>query len=197
MDEFDRNNPEELPPKYRKHSTEYITLRKKQKTLARNHDFASAEIVKRQADKLEAFEERRQLEKLQSDLQFKRDMLIDKHNKQIEKFAQWVTERRNMLLNNREKQMQGSIRRLDHYTMLVNNIEKSGLPPNPTNGMTTNRVSRNESIRAVRNAAASPFTRTSNNGTKRQSLPHQYRPQSSVSIRKTPIITPVKNGGKR
>ena len=199
LDDFDQNIPTELPAKYQKHSPEYIVLRRKQRALARNQEFVEAERIKRQADKLERVENTKQLKKLQEDLQFQRDMLIDKQNRQVERFAQWVTERRNLMLTLRDKQMQGSINRLNHYTMVVNNIEKHGLPPNPTNGFTTNRVSREESIRAVRTAAATPLSRSTTTPSRKGGLPFSYRPQSSVTKRKSQIITPVskKNGRKK
>ena len=196
LDDFDRNIPSELPPKYQKHTPEYITLRNKQKALARNQDFAAADRVKRQADKLEAIENAKQTEKLQEDLMSQRNALIEKHNRQVKRFAQWVNEKRDMMLSAKNRQMEGSYKRLEHYSMLVESIEKKGLPPNPTNGLTTNRVSRNESIRAVRTAAQTPLNkdRSMTSTSRKGNLPFQFRPPSSMSKRKNQIITPSKAG---
>ncbi|EAX94090.1 hypothetical protein TVAG_195520 [Trichomonas vaginalis G3] len=201
LEDFDNNLPETLPGKYHKHSVEYILLRKKEASLARNQQYKEAQKVKRTADRLEKLEDAAQLEKLQEDLQFQRENIILKHNRQIELFAQWVTERRNQMLIHRDKDMQGRVKRLEHYRMLVTNLEKKGLPPNPTYGYTTNRVSRKESIMAVRTAASTPIDRSTMKS-KREDLPLQYRPQSSLSLsrgssklstRKSPVITPKRN----
>lgn len=202
LEDFDNNLPETLPGKYHKHSVEYILLRKKEASLARNQQYKEAQKIKRAADKLEKIEDAAQLEKLQEDLAFQRDNIILKHNRQLELFAQWVTERRNQMLIHRDKDMQGRVKRLEHYRMLVTNLEKKGLPPNPTYGYTTNRVSRKESLKAVRTAAQTPIDRSTMKS-KREELPMQYRPQSSLSMsrgssalsrsRKTPVITPKTN----
>ena len=205
LDAFDESIPTELPPKYQKHSPEYIILRKKENSLARNQKFTEAEKVKNQADKLEAMEIQMQKEKLQNDIIFQRENLIQKQNKEINLLAQWVAERRNQMLKARDKEMESHAIRLVHYQTLVNDIEKKGLPPNPTNGLTTNRVSRKESIKAVRTANASQQTTERSVKTrKREELPHQYRPQSAVSRKsslgntsrsqkKSPLVTPNAN----
>ena len=201
LNEFDNSIPSELPPKYLKHSPEYIQMRKTENSLARNQRFTEAEAMKRKADRLEEIEIQKQMEKLQADVIFQREALIQRQNRQVDLFAQWVAERRHQLLKARDRDMEGRAIRLDHYNKLVYNIEKKGLPPNRSTGFSTNRVSRKESIRAVRTASTVPRTPTTR---KREELPLQYRPQSAIarksalgnstrSQRRSALVTPTTN----
>ena len=201
LEEFDNSIPSELPPKYLKHSPEYIQMRKTENSLAKNQRFAEAEAMKKKADRLEEIEIQRQMERLREDVLFQRDSLIQRQNRQVDLFAQWVAERRHQLLIARDRDMEGRAIRLDHYKGLVYNIEKKGLPPNRTTGFSTNRVSRKESIRAVRTASTAPRTPTTR---KREELPLQYRPQSAISRKnsmrtasrsqkRSALITPTTN----
>ena len=172
LEEFDSKMPDDLPPKYVKHSVQYVLMRKKEKLLIRNEDYLTAENVKQQADALEQEELTKQHMKLQDDLQTQRNALIQKHNQQYEAFALWMNTRRHEMLAYRDKDLEGPVRRLEHYTRLVDRIEKRGLPPNPLYGYTTNRVSRKESIKAVRTAAQTPIERD----------PHQHKPREKPVI---------------
>ena len=183
LEEFDNSIPSELPPKYLKHSPEYIQMRKTENSLAKNQRFTEAEAMRRKADRLEEIEIQRQMERLQADVILQREALIQRQNRQVDLFAQWVAERRHQLLKARDRDMEGRAIRLDHYNRLVNTIEKKGLPPNRATGFSTNRVSRKESIRAVRTASTVPRTPTTR---KREELPLQYRPQSAIA-RKTAL----------
>ncbi|KAK8899905.1 hypothetical protein M9Y10_002228 [Tritrichomonas musculus] len=190
LEKFDSDIPDELPPKYVKHSVQYVLMRKKEKLLIRNEDYLAADNVKQQADALEKEELTKQHMKHQDDLQMQRNALIQKHNQQYEAFALWMKTRRHEMLAYRDKDLEGPVRRLEHYTRLVNRIEKKGLPPNPYYGYTTNRVSRKESIKAVRTAAQTPIDRDP-----RQHQPREkpfipsYRPSSvmkQIRIEKSP-----------
>ena len=172
LEEFDSKMPDDLPPKYVKHSVQYVLMRKKEKLLIRNEDYLNAENVKQQADALEQEELTKQHMKLQDDLQTQRNALIQKHNQQYEAFALWMNTRRHEMLAYRDKDLEGPVKRLEHYTRLVDRIEKRGLPPNPLFGYTTNRVTRKESLKAVRTAAQTPIERD----------PHQHRPREKPVI---------------
>ena len=181
LSEFDSNIPDELPPKYRKHSVEYIQLRKKERLLARNQEFAEAQKIKVKADRLENEENTKQYMKLQDDLQNQRDALVDRQNRQLDLFGQWVNEKRHMMLMSRDKDMAGPVRRLQHYTAELERLEEKGLPPNPYFGYTTNRISQKDSIKAVRTAAATPMERSTKRR-EREELPASFRPTSSMSL---------------
>lgn len=181
LEEFDSKMPDDLPPKYVKHSVQYVLMRKKEKLLIRNEDYLTAENVKQQADALEQEELTKQHMKLQDDLQMQRNALIQKHNQQYEAFALWMNTRRHEMLNYRDKDLEGPVKRLEHYTRLVDRIEKRGLPPNPLYGYTTNRVSRKESIKAVRSAAQTPIERDpSQHKPREKPVIPSYRPSSAM-----------------
>ncbi|OHT12779.1 hypothetical protein TRFO_17233 [Tritrichomonas foetus] len=185
LEEFDQNMPDDLPPKYLKHSDAYVMMRKKERLLIRNEDYLAADEVKKKADALEKEELTIQHMKLQDDLLRERNALIKKHNQQYEAFALWMNSKRHDMLNFRDKDLEGPVRRLEHYTRLVDKIEKKGLPPNPYYGFTTNRVSRKESIRAVRTAAQTPLDRDTKPRQPREKpvIPN-YRPSSAMRTQK-------------
>lgn len=180
--EFDENIPEELPPKYNKHSTEYVLLRKRERLLIKNEEYVVADAVRQKADVLEREELTDQHAKLQDDLMRERNAIIEKHSKQYDAFATWLNGRRNQMVIERKKDLEGPTRRLEHYTMLVEKIEKKGLPPNPNQGFTTNRVSRKESIRAVRTAAQTPLDRDpAKSRPKEKTIIPGFRPPSAMN----------------
>jgi hypothetical protein len=182
LDKFDRERPSALTPEYNKHSIEYIALRKRERLLIRNEDYVTADAVKRKADALEAEELTSQHFKLQDDLQRQRNAIIEKHSQQFSAFASWLNGRRHDMVRARAKHMEGPLRRLEHYTMRVERIEKKGLPPNPYHGFTTNRVSRQESVRAVRRAAQMPLERDPSKIQPREKPPIPgFRPTSAMS----------------
>ena len=183
LDEFDASIPDTLPPQFQKHSPEYLLLRKKEKLLAKNQEFVEAQKLKKKADKLESDENMVQFMKHREDFQFRRNKLIEQQNKQFELFADWVNTKRHQMLNGREKEMEGPIKRLDHYSQIIETLEKKGLPPNPVHGFTTNRVNRKESIRAVRTAAMTPLNRLSGKRKSREEPLYQFRPTSALSRR--------------
>jgi hypothetical protein len=179
LDEFDAKAPADLPVEYRKHSVRYVLLRKQEKLLLRNEEFVVANAVKERADALEAEELSSQHMKLQDDLQQKRNAIIAKHTQQFEAFALWLNARRHEMVRERERDLEGPIRRLDHYTKLVEVIEKKGMPPNPYDGFTKNRVSRRESVKALRMAAQKPRERAESRPRERQPIP-RFRPTSAM-----------------
>lgn len=198
LDEFDGNIPDDLPPKYNKHSTEYVLMRKREKLLLINEEYVTADSVQKKADALEKEELTQQQMKLQDDLQRQRNSIIEKHNKQFENFAQWVNIRRHEMLRARDNDLEGPVKRLTHYTNLVNRIEKKGLPPNPTYGFTTNRVSRKESIKAVRTAAQTPLERDESKKKPREPLPiPQFRPSSAMRTSQNGIANTTQKTQKK
>jgi hypothetical protein len=183
LDAFDASRPDDLPVKYVKHSVEYVALRKRERLLIRNEDYVTADAVKQKADALEAEELTSQHLKLQDDLQRQRNAIIEKHSQQFDAFAIWLNSKRRDMIRARMKDLEGPLRRLDHYTRLVERIEKKGLPPNPYHGFTTNRVSRKESIKAVRTAAQTPMDRDPAKAKPREKpvIPG-FRPTSAMRI---------------
>lgn len=149
---FDSNIPTVLPAKYMKHSTQYFRIRHLEESLARNGEYVEANKYKIQADKLEEVENTKQFMKLQDDLQNSRNALVDKQNKQFALFTQWVNKKRHMMLLARQKAMEGPERRLRHYINLVADREQNGVAPNPNLGFSTNRVSKKDSFKVVREA---------------------------------------------
>lgn len=194
LEEFDKNMPSELPAKYKKHSNEYALMRKKEDLLIKNEDYLAADTIKKKADQLEKEELIKQHMKFQDDLQVERNALIKKHNQQYEAFALWMNTRRHEMLSYRDTDLEGPLKRLEHYTKLVERIKKNGLPPNPLYGYTTNRVSRKESIKAVRTAAQTPMERNTSNRKPRDNLgTSSYRPKSGMTNFST---TPKKNANR-
>jgi hypothetical protein len=180
LDTFDQSRPQELPAKYVKHSVEYFAMRKRVRLLVRNQSFITADAVKQRADVLEAEELTAQYAKLQEDLQRQRNAIIEKHSQQFNAFAGWLNNKRREMARARLKDLEGPLRRLDHFSRIVERIEKRGMPPNPTNGFTTNRVSRQESIRAIRIAAQAPIEQTARTPRKREKPPLSFRPTSAI-----------------
>jgi hypothetical protein len=180
LDAFDGGRPDELPPKYVKHSVEYVALRKRERILLRNEDYVTADAVKKQADALEQEELTGQHMKLQEDLQRQRNAIIEKHSQQFDAFAIWLNSKRRDMIRAREKDLEGPFRRLEHYTRMVERIEKKGLPPNPYHGFTTNRVSRKESIKAVRTAAQAPMDHSGHIHSREKPPIPGFRPTSAM-----------------
>ena len=195
LEEFDRNIPDDLPPKYLKHSDAYVQLRKKEKLLIRNEDYLAADEVKTKADALEQEELAKQNVKMQDDLQKERNALVKKHNQQYSAFALWVDARRHEMLTYRDKELEGPVRRLEYYTNLINKIEKKGFTPNPLYGYTTNRVTQKESIRAVKIAAQTPVERDSKlSKTREKQIIPNHRPLSSMRTQKLNRTTGSRTG---
>lgn len=181
LEDFDLSMPEELPPRYQKHSAEYTALRRREEMLLKNEDYQKADVVRQKADSLEQAELTDQHAKLQGDLARERNMMIDKHTRQYEAFATWLNTRRNQMVIERSKQLRGPMNRLNHYTKLVERIEKKGLPPNPALGFASKNVSRKETIKAVRAAAQAPVHRDKSRSTAPDMSPiPQYRPPMAV-----------------
>jgi CTP:phosphocholine cytidylyltransferase-like protein len=191
LDKFDRERPTELTPGYTKHSVDYVAMRKRERLLIRNEDYVTADAVKRKADALEDEELTNQHLRLQDDLQRQRNAKIEKHSQQFSAFASWLNGRRHEMVRARAKDMEGPLRRLAHYTRLVERIEKKGLPPNPYHGFTTNRVSRQESVTAVRKTAQTPLDRDPSKTKPREKPPIPgFRPTSAMN--KTAQLTKPK-----
>jgi hypothetical protein len=150
LEEFDQNRPDGLPSKYNKHSTEYAELRNRESVLARNEEYMNANKVKEDADALEMEELAYQHMKLEDDLERKKCAIFDKHEAQFSAFALWLNARRAEMIRERDHDIQGPLRRLAHYTRIVQQIEERGLPPNPCDGFTTNTVSKKECRKAMR-----------------------------------------------
>jgi CTP:phosphocholine cytidylyltransferase-like protein len=192
LDKFDRERPTALTPGYNKHSVDYVAMRKRERLLIRNEDYVTADAVKRRADALEDEELTNQHLRLQDDLQRQRNAKIEKHSQQFNAFATWVNGRRHEMVRARAKDMEGPLRRLAHYTRLVERIEKKGLPPNPYHGFTTNRVSRQESVKAVRKTAQTPLDRDSSKTKPREKPPIPgFRPTSAMN-KTAPLTKPRK-----
>ena len=181
LDAFDQSVPDDLPPKYQKHSAEYVTLRAREKMLLKSQKFVMANAVKQKADKLEQTELADQHARLQDDLTRERNAIIEKHTKQYQAFAMWLNRRRNTMVRQRDKELEGPMTRLAHYTKLVEQIEKDGMEPNPAFGYSTQNVSRKETMRAVRVTAQTPLQRQrpTTPSLKKSSL-YGYRPPSSI-----------------
>jgi hypothetical protein len=195
LEEFDASRPAELPPQYLKHSIEYVLLRKRENILLKLEDYLSAEQVRKMADRIESKELSHQHVRLQDDLERRRNALIEKHGQQFEAFAIWLNCRRHELLRKRANEVEALEKRFQHYTAMIERIEKKGLPPNPTSGFTTNMVSRKESVKAVRAAAQSELEKDAQrrqNGEK-QSVT-VYRPTSAVMIMNSPVLRGVQGG---
>jgi hypothetical protein len=188
LDKFDRERPTALTPGYNKHSVDYVAMRKRERLLIRNEDYVTADIVKRKADAIEDEELTNQHLRLQDDLQRQRNAIVEKHSQQFSAFASWVNGRRHDMVRARAHDMEGPLRRLAHYTRIVERIEKKGLPPNPYHGFTTNRVSRQESVKAVRKTAQTPLDRDPSKTKPRERPPIPgFRPTSAMN--KTALIT--------
>jgi hypothetical protein len=196
LDEFDRRRPSDLPAKYVKHSVEYVALRKRERLLVRNQDFVTADAVKQRADVLEAEELTSQNMKLQDDLMRQRKGLIEKHSQQFNAFAGWLNTKRRDMIRARARDLQGPLRRLGHYARLVERMEKCGIPPNPTDGFTTRRVSRKESIRALRIAAQTPIERPGR-PRQREKPPLAFRPTSAMKSSGATPVRPIRKGSGR
>jgi hypothetical protein len=165
--------------------------------LVRNQDFVTADAVKQRADVLEAEELTSQHMKLQDDLQRQRNAIIEKHSQQFNAFAGWLNAKRHDMRRARAKDLQGPLRRLEHYSRLVERIEKRGLPPNPTYGFTTHRVSRQESIRALRVAAQAPIERPAAKPRQREKPPMGFRPTSAMKSSGGTPVRPIRKGAGR
>jgi hypothetical protein len=189
LDEFDRTRPEELPAKYKKHSVEYNALRAREGLLILNEDFVVANAVKTKADMLEADELTGQHIKLQDDLQRQRNAIVEKHSQQFNAFATWLNGKRAEMIRARNLDLEGPRRRLAHYARLVETIERRGLPPNPYYGFTANRVSRKESIKALRLAAQAPMERDPSRAKPRDRGPIPgFRPTTAIRLANSPPI---------
>jgi hypothetical protein len=189
LEEFDRLRPDELPAKYNKHSVEYNALRKRERLLILNEDFLVANVVKSQADILEADERTGQHIKLQDDLQRQRNAIIEKHSQQFNAFATWLNGKRAEMVRARTLDLEGPKRRLNHYARLVERIERHGIPPNPFYGFTANRVSRKESIKALRLAAQAPMERDPSKAKPRDRGPIPgFRPTTAIWLAISPPI---------
>ena len=181
LEDFDQNIPTELPPKYQKHSSEYVTLRRREQMLLKNQKFVAANVVKQKADKLQQAELTDQHAKLQDDIARERNAIIDRHTKQYEAFATWLNSRRNYLVRQRDKEISGPMNRLIHYTRLVEQIEKDGIQPTPALGYSVGKVSHKETMKAVRVATQTPLqkARPKTPALNKTSLGH--RPPSSMT----------------
>jgi hypothetical protein len=184
-------HPNELPAPYHKHSVEYVALRKRERLLVRNQDYVTADAVRQRADVLEDEEDMSQFMKLQDDLERERNGIIEKHSQQFNAFAGWLNARRHEMIRAREKDLKGTLRRLDHYSRIVERFEKKGIPPNPTYGFTTNRVSRCESLRAVRRAAQTPLERE-RPAKPRERPPMGFRPTSAMKSSGGTLVKPTR-----
>jgi hypothetical protein len=197
LDEFDRGRPADLPAKYVKHSVEYVALRKQERLLVRNQDYVTADVVKQRADVLEAEELTSQHMRLQDDLQRQRNAIVEKHSQQFNAFAGWLNAKRHEMVRARARDLQGPLRRLNHYSRLVETIERRVIPPNPTYGFTTHRVSRQESIRALRIAAQAPVERPGARPRQREIPPLGFRPPSAMKGAGGTPVRPVRKGTGR
>jgi hypothetical protein len=197
IDAFDRSCPDDLPEKYIKHSVEYFALRKRERLLVHNQDFVTADAVKQRADVLEAEELTAQRLRLQEDLERQRNAIIEKHSQQFNAFAGWLNTKRHDMARARARDLEGPLRRLDHYARLVEKIEKHGIPPNPTYGFTTHRVSRQESIRAIRIVAQAPAEGRPARPRQREKPPLGFRPTSAMKSAGGRTVRVFKRGNQK
>lgn len=181
LDNFNKSTPENLPPQYQKFSSELLLMRKREKLLLRNEEYIDAHKLKAKADAREAEELEQQQSKFLDDRLKKQNALIEKHNQQYNAFAEWVKEHRQVMIQQRAKETEGPLKRLQHYTELVESIEKNGLPPNPSDGFTTNKVNRKQSIQACRTAAQTPLERTEKKRQRSGAPIPSFRPASVMS----------------
>jgi hypothetical protein len=164
-------------------------VKKKESLLLGLEEFLIAENVRRDADRLEEAELSNQHVKLQDDLERRRNVIVEKHTQQFGAFALWLNTRRHELLRKRESELSALNKRLKHYQVLIERIEKKGLPPNPNTGFTTNMVSRKEGVKAVRAAAQNQLELEAQRrqaGDKRSVVVD--RPASAVWIMNSPVL---------
>ena len=185
LDTFNNSTPDDLPPQYQKFSPDLLLMRKRERLLLRNEEYVDAHKMKTLADQREALELTQQQSKFQDDRLKKQNALIDKHNQQFLAFAEWVKERRHVMLQQRDKDTEGPRKRLQHYTELVEKIEKKGIAPNPTDGFTINKVSRKESVKACRTAAQTPLERSEKRKPREKPPIPTFRPSSVISSQAT------------
>ena len=196
LEDFDLSAPEDLPPRYQKHSAEYTALRRREEMLLKNEDYEKADQVRQKADTLEQAELTDQHAKLQGDLSRERNAMIDKHTRQYEAFATWLNSRRNQMVVERDKQLRGPMNRLNHYTKLIERIERKGLAPNPSLGYASKNVSRKETIKAVRAAAQAQVHRDKSRSTSTDMSPiPQFRPPIARVMSSSGTKTPKTKAG--
>jgi hypothetical protein len=195
LEEFDGERPSDLPAKYKKHSVEYNALRKREHLLTLTEDFIVAHVVKARADAMEADEVTGQHVKLQDDLQRQRNAIVEKHSQQFNAFATWLNGKRAEMVRARALDLAGPMRRLAHYAALVEQIERKGLPPNPYYGFTANRVSRKESLKALRMAAQTPMERDLTKIKPREMAAMSgFRPTMAIRLANSPPIKKPRPG---
>jgi hypothetical protein len=164
---------------------------KRERLLIRNEDYVTADAVKRKADLLEDEELTNQHLRMQDDLQRQRNAIIEKHSQQFSAFASWVNGRRHEMVRTRAQNMEGPLRQLAHDTRLIERIEKKEPPPNPYHRFTTNRVSRQENVKAVRKTRQAPLDRDPSKTKPRERPPIPgFRPTSAMN--KTGLTKPKK-----
>ena len=93
-------------------------------------------------------------------------------------------------------ELRGPMNRLNHYTKLIERIERKGLAPNPSLGYASKNVSRKETIKAVRAAAQAQVHRDKSRSTSSDMSPiPQFRPPIAMVMSSSGTKTPKTKAG--
>jgi hypothetical protein len=81
--QFEQSHCQEMPASFRKYSSRYLLLRKRQEVCVQSKRFAEADALKKEADEIERIENARQEENWMKSVALQRDAVLQKQMQQI------------------------------------------------------------------------------------------------------------------
>lgn len=102
VQEFDQNVPTELTKEFRHETKDYLELRIKQRSLAKNRDFDGAQKLKEKADKIEESQIQGDIVKMKKFYKLKRKNLLRKHRMQLQCMMDDISLREKEIIHSRK-----------------------------------------------------------------------------------------------
>lgn len=171
----------DIPPQYKKYSSNYLILRKKERSAVLMKEFSQAAIFKEEADKQQQIEESRFIVTWNKAVDHKKNILAKEFDKSMKaKQVYWQQEEKKLILNaNAEvKKFEKSLQNMKVNLESINNAKQMI-------SMSVNNTRNSTSLESD-GSVFSPFVRSSQ-------TPAQHR-QRALLNQKIYTVTPRKNG---